>query len=459
MKNFVVAQDGVRVRLEGPCLEGWVKPKNFEDLQSYAEKPLDTERYPGPKWIGSKMPASLMKQVLGTIHEFPHMETAFSLYYNALDGKWAVKCPEQSGAGASVSFYDDGTGMPEGFTLCGSIHTHPEMAAFWSGTDLTDQQFKAGIHIVFGLRNGLVHENKCTVFLPSTQEDQDIWSVVEEVDFNEVNEPVAEWVETIKRQSYHRPVTYKYYGGHYNTNKKLPPGHYGSTLTGSSNSYAGYDYDYGYPYRKQDTSWWYGYANYDDGWGSDWSDYSSWYGSKKTKNKKQEGTFEVSLDVDTADLKDALLEVLEDSDASIRFSSALLEPEVRGPLEHVLGVAVTDTFDRADILMSIEEFMTGETVLTDITNEEATQIFEGLMDLRDDLNVVDPRNATGNDINIESLCRLMERAAESYTDSECVSADVVSNWLNTLRNAYETVLAAQAAHGSSAEVEAEEVEC
>ena len=232
MRQFVIAQDGVRVRLESPCLEGWVAPKNLEELQTYATKALDKERFPGPKWIGAKLPAELMKKVLGTLRQFPHTETAYTLYYNATEGKWDVKCPEQSGQGASVSFEDDGTGMPVGYTLMGSIHTHPEMGAFWSGTDLHDQQFKAGLHIVFGLHDGLVTQHKCTVFMPNAQEDQNIWDVLEEVDFSQAYDPVPEWVETIKKQSYHRVTTYKYYGGHTTgTGKALPPGHYGGYNT------------------------------------------------------------------------------------------------------------------------------------------------------------------------------------------------------------------------------------
>lgn len=88
MKSFVIAQDGVRVRLESPCLEGWVEPKNLAELQTYATKALDKTRYPGPKWIGAKMPAELMKKVLGTLRQFPHTETAYTLYYNAGEGKW-----------------------------------------------------------------------------------------------------------------------------------------------------------------------------------------------------------------------------------------------------------------------------------------------------------------------------------------------------------------------------------
>ena len=100
--------------------------------------------------------------------------------------------------------------------------------------------------------------------------------------------------------------------------------------------------------------------------------------------------------------------------------------------------------------------MTGETVLKDLEDEEARQIFEGLMDLRPDFNIIDRNNALGNDINIESLCYLLKKAASTYADTPCVSDDTVATWLNTLKETYEAVLAAQSEHDNPTDTEAEE---
>lgn len=460
-KDYVVGNDGVRVRLTSQCLEGWIKPKNLEDLQTYASKELDTEKFHGPRWIGAKMQADLLKQVLGTIHVFPKMETAYSLYYSTEEKKWAVKVPEQNGSGASVSFYDDGKDMPEGFALLGSIHTHPEMGAFWSGTDLSDQQFKHGLHIVFGLHDGLVSQAKCTVFFPSQQEDQDISDVLEEVDFTQVYEPVEEWVEIIQRQSYRRPVaTVKVYGnnGAVIQHRTLPAGHYKP-----ANNYAGYTYDPGYG-----RSSWYNTYGGSNGYGSNWygSDWygGSWYGgswssgawdSDYVDDITGNNTEEITVDA-AKDLKSAILEALNDSDSAAMLVDVLTDPAVRGPLEMTTGVMVVDSLDKTDVLISIEDLMTGETVLKDLEDEEARQIFEGLMDLRPDFNIIDRNNALGNDINIESLCYLLKKAASAYSDTPCVSDDTVATWLNTLKETYETVLAAQAEHENPTDTEAEE---
>ena len=454
MRSFVIAQDGVRVRLESPCLEGWVAPKNLEELQTYATKALDKDRFPGPKWVGAKMPADLMKKVLGTLRQFPHTETAYTLYYNATEGKWDVKCPEQSGQGASVSFEDDGMGMPAGYTLMGSIHTHPEMGAFWSGTDLNDQKFKAGLHIVFGLHNGLVSQHKCTVFMPNAQEDQDIWDVLEEVDFNQEYDPVPEWVETIKKQSYHRAPVAKYYGGHTSAPAKtLPPGHYGGYNTaqagysyhysGKGKGYAGYDYSYGDSNNYDWERYYSGYGNNWGGWGDDYDD-----------------DIEERTPVTQGTIKAAIEKALQTNQGALDLTDVLLEPSIRDTIEQLLGLVIVDSCDKTDTLLGIEKLMTGASPLGDMDDEEARQIFEGLADLHPDLKVIDPDNALGNDVNADTLCVMLDYAVDAYGESKCISPDVVNTMLDTLKTNYEKLLAYKAKHDNPQEESEEEAaEC
>lgn len=448
IKNFIVAQDGIKVRLDSPCLEGWVDPKSLEDLQTYAQRPLPKDKFPGPKWVGSKMPAELLKKVLGTIHEFPHTETAYVLYYNPTEQKWAVKCPEQYGAGASVSFEDDGKDMPEGYTILGSIHTHPEMGAFWSGTDLNDQKFKAGLHIVFGLHNGLVSQYKCTVFLPSAQEDQDLKDVLEDVDLNQVYDPDPAWVEIIRKQSYRRPVVVaKYYGGHTAvSHSQLPAGHYGTT----ANAYAGYNnyhytpsyscgkYHYGKRKREKWDSW----------YGSDW--YGGWYGSDWYSGDDYDDPIEDRITPDPAEsadeMKAAFIACLDSQKDSTKLADVLLDAEVAGKLEQETGIVVTDSYSKEDILLSIEAFMTGETVLTGMTDEEARQIFEGLVDVHPELKLIDPNNALGNDINVGAICDILDGVVEAYSKSKCISPDTLDMLLGTLKQTYESLLDYRAQH-------------
>lgn len=449
MSNLVVAKDGVRVRLESPCLEGWIEPKNLDDLRTYAARDLPKDKFPGPKWIGAKMPTELVQKVLGTIHEFPHTETAYVLYYNPIEKKWAIKCPEQSGGGAAVSFEDDGTGMPEGYLITGSIHTHPEMGAFWSGTDLNDQQFKAGLHIVFGLHDGLVTQSKCTVFMPNAQEDQNLWDVLEETDFTKVYEPVAEWVETIKKQSYRRVVVQKWYGGHTSVqHKPLPAGHYGTV----ANSYAGYNnyrfnspgYNYGdYTYGGQKKNNWYGSSWYNwAGWDTSWDadGYDDVYDYDPKAVTKTEASTAAAL------VETNLRKCLSDKDNAAYLADVLLDADIIGKLEQYTGIVITDSFDKNDVLLTIEGLMTGNTVLTEMTDDEARQIFEGLVDLKPELKIVDPDNALGNDVNVGALVDIITGVVESYSMSDCISGDMLDCLLITMKEAYESLLQLKAAY-------------
>lgn len=197
-EDFYVGYDRVLVKIDSPCLEGYEECKTIDQLRAAAMQKTPPI-VAGAKWIGAKIPNTLMAQILGTIHEFPKTETAYVLYYNARDKKWAVKCPEQSGAGAAVLFRDNGEPPAPGFATIGSIHTHPEMSAFWSGTDLNDQQNKWGLHMVFGLKDGHVAKTLCTVFTTLGMYDQKLEDVIEPIEFMNHYEPNATWVKQIKR--------------------------------------------------------------------------------------------------------------------------------------------------------------------------------------------------------------------------------------------------------------------
>ncbi len=204
MEDYVIGTDKCLVRTNSALLEGWEPCVDIATLKAFASKTIADDIVEGVAWKGTKLPADLFKQVLGTIDQFPKMEVAFSLYYNIGTNKWAIKCPEQCGAGASVHFKDDGDDMPSGYAIIGSIHTHPEMGAFWSGTDTADQRGKYGVHFVFGLRDGKVDTHKAVIVTPTAEYAQELSALVEIVPFNEDYEPNAEWVRTIEEQTYRR---------------------------------------------------------------------------------------------------------------------------------------------------------------------------------------------------------------------------------------------------------------
>lgn len=210
MRSYLIGSDRCLVHTKSPMLIGWEECTDLDVIKAFAPK-CDPKYKPGLTWVGSKMPSALFKKVLGTIAQFPRMETAFSLYYKLSDKSWHIKVPAQYGHGASVRFEDNGDGVPAGYALIGSIHTHPEMGAFWSGTDMNDQSRKYGLHMVFGLRSGKVDQHKCTIFTPTAKYDQQLWNVVEETDLKADYEAPKEWVDKIKAQEYKpavQPVTW-----------------------------------------------------------------------------------------------------------------------------------------------------------------------------------------------------------------------------------------------------------
>ena len=199
-KQYVVGTDKVLVHSDTPLLEGWEEAQTLEQLMTYAECTVGDKVEAGLRWKGSKMPADLLKQVLGTIYRFPNKETGYILMYRVSDATWRVTCPEQVGSSGSVKFGSHGP--EDGYAEIGTIHTHPNMGAFWSGTDLADQKGKYGIHVVFGLVGGLAEKCLCTIFTPKGKYDIDINDICEEVDRSQVYPGVQQWQETIQRQSY-----------------------------------------------------------------------------------------------------------------------------------------------------------------------------------------------------------------------------------------------------------------
>lgn len=199
-RNYALGSDGCMVHTDTPLLDGWEKCNSLKQLQTFVEHPVRDDIKPDVNWKGTKLPADMLKKVLGTAHAFPTTETGYVLYYNVTRNDWYVQCPEQSGSGGAVRF--KGHDTPEGYSEIGTIHTHPNMPAFWSTIDMRDQCGKFGLHIVFGLHNGLADECLCTIFTTLGEYNKELDEICEHVDRTVVYEPDPEWVETIKKQSY-----------------------------------------------------------------------------------------------------------------------------------------------------------------------------------------------------------------------------------------------------------------
>ena len=124
------------------------------------------------KWTGAKVGKDLLLQVAALANCFPRMEIMVCLYYSSTEQKWMANVPKQKGSGAHVKYDDEDFAPPKGYEFLGTIHTHPEMSAFWSCVDRNDQNRKNGLHLVLGLRNGKINEVLCSLFYNGKQYDQ-----------------------------------------------------------------------------------------------------------------------------------------------------------------------------------------------------------------------------------------------------------------------------------------------
>lgn len=166
-----VFETGGYIYIDSPNAKGWhqCEPEEFFANQ----RPYDTELNKDLlKWTGAKVGKDLLLQVAALANCFPRMEIMVCLYYSSTEQKWLASVPKQKGSGAHVKYDDEDFEPPKGYEFLGTIHTHPEMSAFWSCVDRNDQNRKNGLHLVLGLRNGKINEVLCSLFYNGKQYDQ-----------------------------------------------------------------------------------------------------------------------------------------------------------------------------------------------------------------------------------------------------------------------------------------------
>lgn len=166
-----VFETGGYIYIDSSNAKGWhqCEPEEFFANQ----RPYDTELNKDLlKWTGAKVGKDLLLQVAALANCFPRMEIMVCLYYSSTEQKWLASVPKQKGSGAHVKYDDEDFEPPKGYEFLGTIHTHPEMSAFWSCVDRNDQNRKNGLHLVLGLRNGKINEVLCSLFYNGKQYDQ-----------------------------------------------------------------------------------------------------------------------------------------------------------------------------------------------------------------------------------------------------------------------------------------------
>lgn len=190
-----IFNNGGWIYIDSDTAKGWHHCASADEFFAYQAEykgELDDDLV---KWTGAPIPKELFGKCLALIKAFPDTEVSIILLYNKETKEWMAKVPNQTGSGASVE-YNDTEENPKGWYFFGTIHSHPNMSAFWSGTDLADQAKKPGIHIVVGTDHGTANQILCSLFINGQRYDQaDAFEMPDIENLPEVNQ---EWVEKIK---------------------------------------------------------------------------------------------------------------------------------------------------------------------------------------------------------------------------------------------------------------------
>ena len=192
--NEKIYEDKAFIQISNSCIEGWHEctPQEFLANHDPYTGELDNQ---GLKWVGKKVPADLMGNVLALVKHYPTMEVDVCLYYSDAEG-WLAHVPNQKGNPVHVTFSDEDYDPPKGYHFMGTIHTHPNMGAFWSGTDQDDQRKKTGVHIVLSLKDGNLNDYKVMLSYNGRAYEQDK-SIVEIPDLNSLPEASEEWLSRV----------------------------------------------------------------------------------------------------------------------------------------------------------------------------------------------------------------------------------------------------------------------
>lgn len=190
MKSRIYANGGW-VYLDNETVKGWhhCKDSEFFANQSEYKGELDDKLI---KWVGAPIPKDLFAKCLALIKAFPTTEVMICLSYNPKKKQWFASVPKQSGSGASVRYDGDDEKEPKGFYFMGTIHSHPNMSAFWSGTDIEDQTRLTGLHIVVGTSMGTMTSHRISFFLHGKRYDQTD-DVIEMPDLDALPDVDPEW--------------------------------------------------------------------------------------------------------------------------------------------------------------------------------------------------------------------------------------------------------------------------
>lgn len=194
MTRYSIGTDRALILVGNPFVSGAVRAETLEDIMAVADGPAMPVPE-GLRWRAPRIPGELMRRVIGTAGALP-FEICFQLLHNLQTREWDVHLGHQLGTATFVTSADDREDL-KGFMKVGSIHSHPNMGAFWSGTDMRANWENYGLHMVVGTSCGKANSIRITYFAPPrVMQDMSMEEVIDVGDGLELGDcrPYDPWV-------------------------------------------------------------------------------------------------------------------------------------------------------------------------------------------------------------------------------------------------------------------------
>ena len=171
--SFLFQKDKAFVQMNNSYIRGWAETAQETALNLVMPDVVEADI----DYIGPTLALEEFLKVLGLFKWAAGVFGEATVVLVDNGGKLEVVVPEQHGSAAHSTYIKPDTGA---LPIVGTIHSHPGMSAFWSGTDRKDQLKASGMHLVVGLERGtgLISESLCSLFTLRTQKDYPLQKLV-----------------------------------------------------------------------------------------------------------------------------------------------------------------------------------------------------------------------------------------------------------------------------------------
>lgn len=188
---YLICQDGWKIYKQNKLYEAiYAADKNIE-LQDVEEKLL-LKITPISEKVLNQAYTFFYK-----IYQKYKAEAYGYLYYNPDIKEWRFEPPKQEVSSAHLKY--ETAPIIEGFKVFGSIHSHGNMAAFHSGTDIEDEVDFDGVHITIGTVDK-VPTYELSFVLNGTRWKLDFEEIIEQR--NIVEKIPKEWMQRVSEKKY-----------------------------------------------------------------------------------------------------------------------------------------------------------------------------------------------------------------------------------------------------------------